>query len=251
MMLLSCFFYRLCLFEHLWNTYIDTCIHYYQERQKSSWPAGPYALPTAIYGCPEEDSHGWNLMYINLSLPEGTKERHRWNDDNIYTVEPHLLGPYYTHTVQMNFCVKDKEQNKTGAWSSGQYCIYRAEYSCPAGELKLAMISGENKLLLENTSFTIKWPVISLLDSGKRKLSVRWVHQAYNIILVVDNQSSPLVWTFNISSCSIWSNQAHSVVMCLLHNQTQSTRSWLDSCLCFLEHVTLSRSMAKTLLVER
>ncbi|KAL5014485.1 hypothetical protein ScPMuIL_008755, partial [Solemya velum] len=103
------------------------------ERQKSSWPAGPYALPTAIYGCPEEDSHGWNLMYINLSLPEGTKERHRWNDDNIYTVEPHLLGPYYTHTVQMNFCVKDKEQNKTGAWSSGQYCIYRAEYSCPAG----------------------------------------------------------------------------------------------------------------------
>ena len=34
------------------------------------WPVGPYAVPMTKYGCPETQTHGWRIGYINIAYVE-------------------------------------------------------------------------------------------------------------------------------------------------------------------------------------
>ncbi|XP_065938424.1 uncharacterized protein [Magallana gigas] len=109
--------------------------------EKSLWPDGTYALPTSMFGCPETEAKGWSTSYVNLTLPESSKQQ-EWNMKNpelkTDVIEPNILGPYYYRALQMNFCVKtptyfeNRESNRTSAeWPRGQYCIYSFNNTCP------------------------------------------------------------------------------------------------------------------------
>ncbi|XP_062589227.1 uncharacterized protein LOC134250885 isoform X2 [Saccostrea cucullata] len=110
--------------------------------QNSNWPDGTYALPASMFGCPETEDRGWTLSYINLTLPDSA-QRQYWNikDPDLLNgiIEPNILGPYYYHAIQMNFCVKNRtsdrgDDNETSSeWPKGQYCIYSFSSICPQG----------------------------------------------------------------------------------------------------------------------
>ncbi|XP_048738543.2 uncharacterized protein LOC125653234 isoform X2 [Ostrea edulis] len=105
--------------------------------QKSLWPDGEYALPAAIYGCPETGDKGWTLSYINLTLPQSA-QRQQWNKKDP-TELMNIMGPYYFHAIQINFCLKtqsnveDERNTLSTEWPSGQYCIYSFSKTCPKG----------------------------------------------------------------------------------------------------------------------
>jgi hypothetical protein len=106
--------------------------------KRSLWPDGTYALPASMFGCPETEDRGWTASYINLTLPESAKPQ-QWNKENPTDVI-NILGPYYFHSIQMNFCLKIHSNAKdTGnmastEWPRGQYCIYSLNKECPQGE---------------------------------------------------------------------------------------------------------------------
>ncbi|XP_061178754.1 uncharacterized protein LOC133187411 [Saccostrea echinata] len=110
--------------------------------QNSKWPDGTYALPASMFGCPETEDRGWTSSYINLTLPDSA-QRQYWNtkDPNLLNgiIEPNILGPYYYRAIQMNFCVKNRTNDKefddktTAEWPKGQYCIYSFSEICPQG----------------------------------------------------------------------------------------------------------------------
>ncbi|XP_060063809.1 uncharacterized protein LOC132544254 [Ylistrum balloti] len=103
---------------------------------QSAWPYGNYALPMSSYGCPEAGVYQWETGYINLTLNKNAKAQ-AWNDDDLMTFEPYLMGPYHTHSFQWNFCVRRKSSDpwikNRPNWPAGHYCIYRAGDQCPAG----------------------------------------------------------------------------------------------------------------------
>ena len=109
------------------------------ELLESEWPTGEYALPMSMFGCPEEETRGWQNGFINLTIPV-TAPNHEWNDDDLETTEPNILGPYYKHSIQLNFCTKTEESYnhsmKIMYWPNGSYCIYRIGATCPIGGLK-------------------------------------------------------------------------------------------------------------------
>ena len=118
------------------------------------WPDGTYALPASMFGCPETEDRGWSLSFVNLTLPDSA-DKQEWNmkDPRLLNniIEPNILGPYYYHALQMNFCVKEEtyveeEDNRTSIeWPRGQYCIYGFNNSCPEGTC-----------ILKKYAFTIK-----------------------------------------------------------------------------------------------
>ncbi|VDI03393.1 Hypothetical predicted protein, partial [Mytilus galloprovincialis] len=96
-----------------------------------------------MFGCPESDEYGWSTGYINLTLFENSRN-FIWNDDDLFTFEPHILGPYTQHAMQMNFCVMksnitildddgDEDDKVNRTWPPGNYCIYRTGEECPFG----------------------------------------------------------------------------------------------------------------------
>ncbi|XP_061178746.1 uncharacterized protein LOC133187405 [Saccostrea echinata] len=95
-----------------------------------------------MFGCPETEDRGWTLSYINLTLPDSA-QRQYWNieDPNLIKgiIEPNILGPYYYHSLQMNFCIKvqaylkDESNKTTVEWPKGEYCIYSFNDECPQG----------------------------------------------------------------------------------------------------------------------
>ncbi|XP_060084391.1 uncharacterized protein LOC132563668 [Ylistrum balloti] len=99
----------------------------------SKWPKGEYGLPMSAFGCPEEDSFGWNSGYANLTLPE-LSSKQLWNDLDDVTVEPHIMGPFHEHIMQLNFCLKQKislTNDSDKNWPQGKYCLYKVGNTCP------------------------------------------------------------------------------------------------------------------------
>ncbi|VDI37675.1 Hypothetical predicted protein, partial [Mytilus galloprovincialis] len=109
------------------------------EIKSTQWPEGTYALHSSMFGCPESSEFGWSTGYINLTLFDNSRN-FIWNDDDPYTFEPHILGPYTEHAMQMNFCVMesnvtvfDDDSRVNRTWPTGNYCIYRTGVKCPVG----------------------------------------------------------------------------------------------------------------------
>ncbi|XP_069142289.1 uncharacterized protein [Argopecten irradians] len=100
----------------------------------SEWPRGEYGLPTSTFGCPEEDRFGWKPGHINLTLPR-TSRAQIWNDLLDYTLEPHIMGPFHTHIMQMNFCLRKNLSQSSSTdenWPPGEYCLYKVGDTCPS-----------------------------------------------------------------------------------------------------------------------
>ncbi|XP_033745629.1 uncharacterized protein LOC117331143 [Pecten maximus] len=102
----------------------------------SQWPRGEYGLPMSTFGCPEEDRFGWKGGYINLTLPDSYRSQ-LWNDDDEITLEPHIMGPFHTHTMQLNFCLRQTfslSNDTDEKWPPGEYCLYKVGNMCPSGD---------------------------------------------------------------------------------------------------------------------
>ena len=102
------------------------------------WPPANYALPKSIYGCPDPSINNWHNGYMNISfkesiaLSESYIGRIGWNEVDLNVIE--LLGPYGSHSIQLNFC--SKRENGSFEWSpSGQYGVYGTVDGCPQGML--------------------------------------------------------------------------------------------------------------------
>lgn len=89
-----------------------------------------------MFGCPEPSNYGWTTGYVNLTVDPSYKD-FIWNDDDIYTFEPHILGPFSSHNLRFNFCIMKQETldaNQTKkAWPKGNYCVFKAGKNCPNG----------------------------------------------------------------------------------------------------------------------
>ena len=104
------------------------------------WPPGSYALPKSIYGCPAPSINNWHNGYMNISFKESIAllesyiGRLGWNEVDLNVIE--LLGPYGSHSIQLNFC--SKRENGSFEWPpSGQYGVYGTEDGCPQGITRL------------------------------------------------------------------------------------------------------------------
>ena len=138
----------------------------FPEVKRSSWPTGSYSLISTVFGCPEEDDHGWHRGYINMSVPLQKRAKQKWKmprpDDVKHTADPHIMGPYSFYQLQLNFCTRlsavvDRQINLVNndmisaentssrhggvrGWPAGTYCILKAGLSCPEGiDLKETM----------------------------------------------------------------------------------------------------------------
>ena len=132
------------------------------EMKRSAWPTGSYSLISTVFGCPEDDDHGWHRGYINMSVPVQKAEQ-RWKmprpEGAQHTADPHIMGPYSFHKLQLNLCTRmaivddsvkesvdgfpsmgntSSQHNVNQSWPAGTYCILKAGASCPAGKLNLS-----------------------------------------------------------------------------------------------------------------
>jgi hypothetical protein len=82
-----------------------------------------------MFGCPESADHGWTSGYVNMTLNANSRNMF-WNDDEPFSFEPYILGPYTQQTLQINFCIMktNRTQLTNGTqekhWPAGNYCIY-------------------------------------------------------------------------------------------------------------------------------
>jgi hypothetical protein len=89
-----------------------------------------------MFGCPESADHGWTSGYVNMTLNANSRNMF-WNDDEPFSFEPYILGPYTQQTLQINFCIMktNRTQLTNGTqekhWPAGNYCIYKAGDNCP------------------------------------------------------------------------------------------------------------------------
>ena len=116
-----------------------------EEIQATRWPDGIYGLQATMFGCPENELHGWATGYANLTIDTNSSNM-IWNDDDPDSFEPHILGPYTKQSVQLNFCIKKNssrlEKSSATTWPGGNYCIYKAGNACPEGELYYRLLTG-------------------------------------------------------------------------------------------------------------
>ena len=94
-----------------------------------------------MFGCPENELHGWKTGYINMTLNTNSRNMF-WNDKDPFTFEPHILGPYTQKSVQLNICLMKNnsslfESSSEKMWPDGNYCIYKVGDSCPEGKVYL------------------------------------------------------------------------------------------------------------------
>ena len=129
----------------------------FPEIKLSSWPTGSYSLISTVFGCPEDDDHGWHRGYINMSVPLQNAIQ-KWKmprpAEVQHTADPHIMGPYSFHSLQLNFCTRldvavdhdnssadgdvsstntSSRHDVSGGWPAGTYCILKAGLSCPEG----------------------------------------------------------------------------------------------------------------------
>lgn len=89
-----------------------------------------------MFGCPESADYGWATGYVNMTLNANSRNMF-WSNDDPYSFEPYILGPYTQRTLQINFCVmkSNRTQLTNGTqekhWPAGNYCIYKAGDNCP------------------------------------------------------------------------------------------------------------------------
>ena len=97
-----------------------------------------------MFGCPEDD---WETGFINLSLPvEGTGHFH-WKsnfadvlflDKNNTDIigendELHMLGPYSSNAVQLNFCTREDAYSDQSYSFHGNMCTFKVGTKCSVG----------------------------------------------------------------------------------------------------------------------
>ena len=138
----------------------------FPEIKRSTWPRGSYSLISTVFGCPEKDGHGWYRGYINMSVPvkQGIQKWKMPRPEEVqHTADPHIMGPYNFHNLQLNFCTRldiavgDVNESAIGGvsstdntssrhdvieeWPAGVYCIVQAGLSCPEGRICNVYIS--------------------------------------------------------------------------------------------------------------
>ena len=93
----------------------------------------------STFGCPDPAVNTWHYGYINISFKDETDlfemsvGRVGWNGSRMNLIE--LMGPYGSHSIQLNFCYKFEEgATNTQEWPPGGYSLYRSGDGCPSGE---------------------------------------------------------------------------------------------------------------------
>ncbi|XP_053406651.1 uncharacterized protein LOC123546331 [Mercenaria mercenaria] len=120
----------------------------------SDWPAGPYALPMSVDGCPESKWKGWEQGYIDLTwenpyavLNRNVSTSDDVNDNDttvdleditlaqITDIQSLIKGPYNRYRIKLNFCFKLRNDPilDIGEWPNGSYGIYGDITGCPTG----------------------------------------------------------------------------------------------------------------------
>jgi hypothetical protein len=97
-----------------------------------------------MFGCPEE---GWKIGYMNLSLPAEGLGHFYWKsnfadvlflDKNNTDIigendELHILGPYSSNVVQLNFCTREDVYSDQGYSFHGNICTFKVGNACSVG----------------------------------------------------------------------------------------------------------------------
>jgi hypothetical protein len=97
-----------------------------------------------MFGCPEE---GWKIGYMNLSLPAEGSGHFYWKsnfadvlflDKNNTDIigendELHILGPYSSNVVQLNFCTREHVYSDQGYSFHGNICTFKVGNACSVG----------------------------------------------------------------------------------------------------------------------
>ena len=115
------------------------------------WPDGDYAIPMSTYGCPDPDINEWKYGYMNISFWQGFELSGPsigalgWSASNGSLKLFELLGPYGSHSIQLNFCgrVSGNGSDQT-LWPTGKYGIYGTEQNCPSGKTRCAISSARH-----------------------------------------------------------------------------------------------------------
>ena len=112
------------------------------------WPDGDYALPLSTFGCPNQAINAWKYGYMNISFWQEfelfvpTIGTLGWSASKGSLQLFELLGPYGSHSIQLNFCgrVSGNGSDQT-LWPTGEYGIYGTERNCPSGKITLCNIA--------------------------------------------------------------------------------------------------------------
>ena len=118
------------------------------------WPDGDYAMPMSTYGCPDPDINEWKYGYMNISFWHGFElsvpsiGALGWSASNGSLKLFELLGPYGSHSIQLNFCGRFSGNGSISGngsdqtlWPTGMYGIYGTEQNCPTGKTCRAVSS--------------------------------------------------------------------------------------------------------------
>lgn len=188
------------------------------ETRQTNWPDGHYALHSAMFGCPESADYGWTTGYANMTLNANSRNMF-WSDDDRFSFEPYILGPYTQQKLQINFCIMkcNRTQLINGSqevkhWPVGNYCIYKAGDNCPkyfqegsmtmrgytfdfGGELPNITGNNESELTLSyccredgNTSVPIALPDFPFIlfmgpstDKCQEVTNMEWIYNAFYV----------------------------------------------------------------------
>ena len=104
------------------------------------WPDGEFAVPMSTLGCPDPTVNTWRYGYMNISFKDETDlfemsvGRVGWNGSRMNPIE--LVGPYGSHSIQLNFCYKfEEEATSKQEWPPGGYSLYGSGDGCPSGDV--------------------------------------------------------------------------------------------------------------------
>ena len=108
-----------------------------------SWPAGDYALPMPVSGCPRNDGSlqwltGMRFHAVQHDKPYDEKTRY-WSDSIMlkggateFGIEQHFC--VHTNTAGATSSMAHNEPSKSAeSWMPGKYCIFQYGDACPEG----------------------------------------------------------------------------------------------------------------------
>ncbi len=126
----------------------------------TSWPAGTWAIPQSVYGCPLSDTLTWVTGSITMTTSPGTR-LHSWSEHF------HLRGPLTPHQMALHVCVKMEDYLQPEVrqdqidWPAGTYCILAIQ-QCPKGTQHKAYNIWNPCRVLVNKTYLTKYPFYTL-----------------------------------------------------------------------------------------
>ena len=101
------------------------------------WPAGKYALPRPVYGCPSQSLHNWTAGMASIQL----RPRQHNASASSWSRNFHHLGTNDPNKFIMTTCATGRDESvtpgpterKRPAWPKGNYCTYKTGGDCPKG----------------------------------------------------------------------------------------------------------------------